>query len=386
MKILLCHNAYQLKGGEDHVVAAEHQLLLDHGHEVILWTLDNDAIASVVGKIKTGLRVSYSESSKHELISLIRKHQPNIVHVHNFFPLMTPSVYDACLEERVPVVQTLHNYRLFCANGLLLRKGKVCELCLGGNPYQAVKHQCYRHSALQSFAVARMIHRHRKQQTFVGKVSRFIVLTEFAKKKFVEYGLPDEKITVKPNFLVDQTVTSQSVVRDPTVLFVGRLSEEKGIETLLSIAKKSDLTIKVIGGGPLRDQVQSCAAIDYLGELTKGQVAEQMRKAAVLVMPSICYEAGFPLVLMEAMQSGLPIVATDLGGMAEIIEHNKTGLKVPSNNPQAFIQAIKSLMTDKTRWQSMSEAGKRLVDDRYRAEENARQLLAIYKDVINEYP
>ena len=230
------------------VVANEAKILLDHGHDVRMWSLRNAEIAGVSSRIVTAFRAPYSMKTRKQVRAVVDDFAPDLVHVHNFFPLLTPSVYDACREAAVPVVQTLHNYRTICAGALLLRDGRPCEDCIGGSPYQGALHGCYRGSRPGSLAVARMIARHRRQGTWQTKVDRFIALTEFAKAKFGEAGFPKDKIAVKPNFVEDVKADASDMPRSGA-LFVGRLSPEKGISTLLRAWSSLEIPLRIAGDG-----------------------------------------------------------------------------------------------------------------------------------------
>ncbi|MCZ6862804.1 MAG: glycosyltransferase, partial [Alphaproteobacteria bacterium] len=287
MRILQIHNAYQQAGGEDAVVANEGALLSANGHDVRLWSVDNAAITGPWAKVRTAWQVPYSHAARRRLGRVIADFGPDVAHVHNFFPLLTPSVYDACRDAGVPVVQTLHNYRTVCAGALLLRNGRPCEDCIGGSPYQGALHGCYRGSRLGSLAVAHMIARHRRQGTWRTKVGRFIALTEFAKAKFVEAGFPAEKIAVKPNFVEDRGPQEAETARHGA-LFVGRLSPEKGIGTVLTAWRDLDVPLRIGGDGPLMSMAQSTASRNVvpLGNLLPEAVNQEMARAAFLVMPS----------------------------------------------------------------------------------------------------
>ena len=182
MKILQVHNQYQQAGGEDAVLIGEHDLLTGHGHDVQMFTISNDDILGFCNKLKTAWETPYSLASLQAISHELLVFNPDIVHVHNFFPLLTPSIYDACIEAGIPLVQTLHNYRVICPGALLMCRGKICEKCISGTAYRAVLHRCYRHSLFGTIAVARMVAYHRKRKTWQNKVDRFIALTEFGKK------------------------------------------------------------------------------------------------------------------------------------------------------------------------------------------------------------
>src|ERR1700733_6013916 len=203
MRILQIHNYYQQRGGEDVVVESEKALLEQAGHTVVQFTVHNEAITGIRQKLQTFWDVVYNTRVRRDLADLLASQRPHVVHVHNTFPLLSPSIYDACADARVPVVQTLHNYRIFCAAATLFREEHPCELCLDGRAHRAVLHRCYRNSVLGSLAVANLIVYHRYYRTWMTKIMRFIVMTEFARGKFVQAGLPPDRIVVKPNFVKD---------------------------------------------------------------------------------------------------------------------------------------------------------------------------------------
>lgn len=384
MQILIVHNSYQQAGGEDNVVAAELKLLITHGHEVKLWSVENkDLSPGLTGKIKTALATNYSFVSRERTRDLLQSFKPDVVHVHNFFPQISPSIYDACIDEEIPVVQTLHNYRLICPGALLMRDGKICELCINGSPYQAAYFGCYRGSKLGSLVVAHMVDRHRKQGTWQHKVDRFIALTDFAKSKFIEAGFPADRIAVKPNFVV---ATSESSINDYShsfALYVGRISQEKGINTLAKAWNQlsGSIPLKVAGSGELSCQLDGQNSVELLGFQSADEVKELMRRAAFLVMPSEWYE-GFPMVLVEAFAHGLPVLASRLGGMAEIIEDGVTGLLFEPGNPQELAEKAMWLIAHPDECRRMGDNARAIYLANYAPEINYQQLMAIYQGVI----
>jgi glycosyltransferase involved in cell wall biosynthesis len=384
-KILIIHNSYQQAGGEDTVVTREAALLRENGNEVCLHSVSNDAIRGLWRKAVTAWRTPYSLWGLKEITRVINETQPEVAHVHNFFPLLTPSIYDACLEAKVPVVQTLHNYRTICAAGLLMRDGKPCEDCIEGTPYQAVLHGCYRDSRLGSLAVARMIDVHRRRGTWTEKVDRFIVLTEFSKNKFVEAGFPSAKIAVKPNF-VEVTEPEKPVnAEGKGALYVGRLSQEKGIETLLRAWRSLDVPLRIVGDGPLLEMVKGKArgTVAALGRKKPRQVFEEMARALFLVMPSECYE-NFPLTLVEAFAQGLPVIASRPGAMEEIIENKVTGLHFTAGDAEDLAGKVRWANEHLDEMREMGRNARLVYEEKYAPEINYRQLLDIYGDAIDE--
>lgn len=332
MRVLIAHNRYQQLGGEDIVAENECAMLRRAGHTVQLETISNDSIYGPVAKLDAARRVSYNPAGRRWMAEKIAAFQPDIVQVHNVFPLLTPAVYDACAEAGVPVVQTLHNFRVSCAGGFFLRDNKVCEKCLGGSPYWAVRHRCYRGSFLGSAAVAHMIDSHQRAGTWSKKVDLYFALSAFAKSRFIAAGIPAERIVVKPNFAVDPGVASDGGRNG--ALFVGRLSEEKGVRDLVAAWSGIDAPLRICGDGPLREELeaQACENITFVGRIGSDEVRREMARAQFLTIPSIYYE-NFPMVIAEAYASGLPVLASRIGSLAEIVRHGETGRLFAPGDP-----------------------------------------------------
>ena len=332
MKILLVHNYYRQPGGEDTVVGSELDMLEAYGHSVRLFSVSSSDIRKIWEKIETGWSAPYSYFSRKNLTAALYDFKPDIVHVHNFFPILTPSVFDACKTVRIPVIQTLHNYRLICPNGLLMREGNVCDECITGSVYTSILHGCYRNSRLATFAVARMIDAFWKKEVCLKKVDRFIALTKFSKKIFIKAGFPEHKMAVKPNF-VKKTKMFGTLERKGA-LFVGRLSEEKGISTLVSAWSRMDIPISIIGDGPLLNYTMrfSSELIRVHGRKSHDYITDRMKKAAFLIIPSVCFET-FSLVIAEAFSCCLPVIASRLGAMNENVSENETGLLFKPGDP-----------------------------------------------------
>ena len=367
------------------MVARETALLRNYGHDVHLHMVSNDTIQGFWAGVVTGWRASYSTLGKQETSKILTKFQPDIVHVHNFFPLLTPSIYDACRETKIPVVQTLHNFRTICAGALLMRNGKPCEDCIKRTPYLGALHGCYRNSRLGSLAVARMIDVHRRRGTWSEKVDRFIALTEFSKKKFEEAGFPAERIVVKPNFIEKTNEEAVDRKKRNGALFVGRLSEEKGLQTLLKAWDSLDFSLRIIGDGPLMEMAQNAATkqVELLGRKEPQQVAEAMTQSAFLVFPSECYE-GFPLSVVEAFCQGLPVIASRLGAMAEIIQDGETGLHFTSGDAEDLAKKVRWASEHPEDIRRMGRNARRIYEEKYAPEINYRQFMGIYAGAIEE--
>ncbi|MBE3550736.1 MAG: glycosyltransferase [Brockia lithotrophica] len=385
MRFLVIHNYYQQPGGEDHVFAAEVSLLRQRGHaveELIFHNKDLENLSS----LRQAQITFWNFAVYRRIRETIRLHNPDIAHVHNTFPLASPAVFHALKAEGVPVVMTLHNYRLFCVNGLFFRKGEVCEACLGKLPWRGVVHGCYRDSRLASAVVAGMLTLHRAIGTW-DLVDRFIALTDFARKKFIEGGIPPEKIVVKPNFVYPDPGPGEG--RGGYALFVGRLSPEKGIQTLLEAWEALDgrIPLKIVGDGPLAEEVskasQKIRGVEWLGRKPLEEVYALMGEAMFLVFPSEWYET-FGRVAIEVFAKGTPVIASDIGAAGEIISHGRTGLHFRPGDPEDLAAKVEWLLCRPRELERMRREARAEYEAKYTAEKNYEQLMAIYWGVLEE--
>ncbi len=325
------------------------------------------------------IQTAWSRRATKVICDKIRRFQPDVMHVHNTLPLISPSVYWAAGRVGVPVVQTLHNFRLLCLQAMLLRDGHPCEDCVGKAPWRGVIHRCYRGSTAQSTVLAGSVLTHRALGTYRNKVSRYIALTEFSRKKFVEGGMSAEKIVVKPNFAV---VSYDGELKRAGGLFVGRLSQEKGIDVMLAAVQQCpEVTVRVAGEGPEAHKVRAHTGIVPLGLRSRSETLDEMRRAEYLLLPSICYE-NFPLTVVEAFASGLPVIASRLGAMAELIADGQTGLLFDPGSAEDLAVKIKWAEANRDRMHEMGEAARAVYESRYTPEQNHSQLMGIYASAI----
>lgn len=381
MRVLVAHNAYQQRGGEDSVVDDEVALLRARGAEVALMQLHNDDIAGM-GRLELLGRTLWSRPAAQEMAERCRSFRPDVVHVHNSFPLMSPSIHWAAQAAGVPVVQTLHNFRLLCPQAMLLREGRVCEDCVGRLPWRGAVRGCYRGSVAQSSVLAATLVLHRARGTWQRRVNRFIALTEFSRGKLVEGGLPGDRIRVKPNFA---DLPAAADVPRQGLLFVGRLSEEKGVQTLAAAAAGLTVPVQVIGDGPLRTTVDKADGLQAQGAQPLQVVAAAMRTAGALVLPSICYE-NFPRTLVEAFASGLPVIASRLGAMAELVQDGVTGLLFEPGDASALRERLQWALAHPQELAAMGRRARAVYEANYTAERNHAQLMTIYQEAIDEGP
>jgi glycosyltransferase involved in cell wall biosynthesis len=381
MRILVAHNFYQQAGGEDQCLAAEVAMLQGNGHEVISYCAHNDSIDGM-SRLDLAARTIWSRPAYREVRELIQRHRPRIAHFHNTFPLISPAAYYAARAENVRVVQTLHNFRLLCPNALLFRDGRVCEDCLGRPiPWPGVVHRCYRGNCLATAGIATMLTAHRAIGTWCRAVDVYIALTEFSRSKLIEGGLPADKIVVKSNFVYPDPRPGSATGNYG--IFVGRLSAEKGLDTLLTAWKElgSRVPLKVVGDGPLATMVEQAIAkdpsIEWLRRQPSDAVYELVGAAKFLVVPSQCYE-NFPRVVIEAFAKGTPVIASNLGGMAEVVEHGRTGLHFEPGNSLDLTASVQRLLDNPLELRRMRQAAREEYERNYAAKSNYETLMSIY--------
>lgn len=384
MKILIAHNYYQQKGGEDGVFHTEAELLQAYGHEVYRYTVDNSLI-NQLGSFKTAKATIWNSETYQFLRSFIQRERIQVVHFHNTFPLISPSAYYAAKDENVPVIQTLHNYRLLCLNAEFYREGNVCEKCLKQPlPIAGMQHSCYRNNRLASAVVASMLTIHRGLRTWENVVNCYIALTAFSQKKFIDSGFPEDKVVIKPNFVnPDPGIGSGN---SGYALFVGRLSSEKGLSTLLKAWQNlnKDINLKIVGNGPLeQDVIESTSNIDcieVLGRLPSSEVYHLMGEAGFLIFPSEWYE-GLPRTIIEAFAKGTPVIASSIGSVAELVDHGRTGLLFEPGNAEDLATQIRWMISHPEELARMRQEARAEFESKYTAEINYQRLMEIYAKV-----
>jgi glycosyltransferase involved in cell wall biosynthesis len=388
VKILLVHNEYKFLGGEDVVVHQEKELLERNGHQVLTYFHNNKELDqySAFQRLTMVPRSVWAWDSKKQISELLESAKPDVVHVHNTLTIISPSVYWACHEAGVPVVQTLHNFRLFCPVGNYLRDGKICEECRTHSLWRGVKYRCYRDSRAATATVALTLEVHRRLGTYQDKIQVYIAFHEFARQKYVEGGLPGNKIFLKPNFVPSDP--GMGTGNGNFALFVGRLSPEKGIRTMLSAWEqlKGAVPLRIAGEGPLRPLVEETAArvpgIKYLGSLSRPDVLKAMQEARFLLLPSECYE-GFPMTIAEAFACGLPVVASRIGAMEVLIEDGCSGLHFASGDPADCAAKVQEAWGQPGFLRRMGGEARQKYLDCYTAERNYSTLMDIYRRAMN---
>jgi glycosyltransferase involved in cell wall biosynthesis len=377
MRVLQVHTRYRQSGGEDGVVATEAALLEAAGHQVHTWEATNppgyEAAISLAG-------AAWNPVAASNVRDAVRRFRPDVAHVHNTWFAASPSVMVTLHRLGVPVVMTLHNYRLVCPAATLYRDGAPCHDCLGSHPWHAVRHRCYRDSRPQSAVAAATIALHARRRTWHRDVDRFIALSEFGRQRFLEGGLPPDRIVVKPNSVDDPGQRDEPPSRSRQVVFVGRLTEEKGIRLLLDAWSRQplDLELVIVGAGPLESVVRRAVSenVTYLGQQPHDDVSTLLRGARALVFPSTWYE-GHPLVAVEAAAAGLPVVLPDLGAMSELFAPDVGELLFPAGDTGALAQRLVGLLDDRY-VDHFGRLTRRRYEDRFTHERARHNLEEIY--------
>ena len=379
MKILVAHNAYQHRGGEDAVVEAEVALLRSYGNEVEVYRQHNDAL-NHMSSAKAAVTAVWSQDSACDVETLCNRFHPDVIHVHNTFPLISPSLYWTANALHIPVVQTLHNFRLLCPQAIFLRDGKICEDCVGKVPWRSVTRKCYRASAMQSAVITTMLATHRAIGTYRDRVTRYIALNRFARDKYIEGGLPAERFRLKPNFVASPG--KPFWLDRHGGLYVGRLSSEKGLDVLAAAARNGGAAnVQVIGGGPMESLAQEAFGDRYLGYRPLDEIMTRMGRAQFLVLPSICYENS-PRTIVEAFSAGLPVIASRLGALADLVRDGVTGLLFHPGDATDLAEKIAWAEANPEQMVRMGQAARAEYEAEYTPERNYEMLMDIYDDAI----
>lgn len=386
MRIIMIHNKYQYQGGEDTVFQAESDLLLQQGHSVEQLVFDNKLIQSAIDKFILAIKGIYNSKSARELEKLIVRFGPDIIHTHNFFPLASPSVFFIAKKYNIPTVVTLHNFRLVCPSATLYYDGKIYEENIHKLlPWHAIVKGVYRDSKLQTAGLALITSFHNVFGTWRSKVDKFIVLTEFAKRKFKDSVLRvnENQFEVKSNFVEDYGYGDR--MREDFFI-VGRLSEEKGIDVALMALSYVNFRLVIIGDGPLKADIVSAAKlnpnIEYLGFQKKATIIEYLKRCKALLFPSVCYE-GFSMAILEAFSTGTPVIASNLGSMAEIVQDGDNGLHFNPGNAQDLGAKIALLQGDLDLAKRLSMNARKTYLRNYTPGINYQKLINIYSQLLH---
>ncbi len=388
MKILQVHNKYKITGGEWTVLHQEYELL-KHEHEVDQFIVDNEKVLSnFFNQFKLIFNTHYNKLSKKSITNFLREKNYGVMHVHNFFPLLSPSIFEAAREQGVPSVLTLHNYRLIHPNGLMYHNGKIDLRSInGGSAYKCVMDGVYRNSIMQTAVTAHMIEYHRKNSTWKKFPSVFIALSQFSKSKFIEGGLPEDRIFIKPNFLKDPLIDFKGLEIKPNknnrFMYVGRISSEKGVDDLVKCWLINDIgaELYMVGDGPAKPKLQKLSkhnsSVKWIGEVSREDILNLFSESKAVIFPTKWYE-GQPLVLLEALSMGCPVITSRIGNPQDIIEDGITGLHFTPGNVRDLYQKIKFVQNNPEKLKELSQNARKAYLDKYTPEHNIKQVDEIY--------
>ncbi|HET6254268.1 MAG TPA: glycosyltransferase [Puia sp.] len=393
MRILFIHNRYQHEGGEDVALDLEVRLLQLKGHVVDTLLFDNEGMDGWMKKIERGLQALYNRRSARIVERAIRDFRPDLIHVHNIFFTASPSVIRVAAKHNVPVVVTLHNYRLICANALLLRDNQVCSLCVRKVfPLAGIRYKCYRGSAAETGLVTAVTGLHKVLRTWQKKVDAYITLTDFARSRFRASSMAgiQDRLRLLPNFIFDPGMGNPAGERKDFFLFVGRLSREKGAHILVeAFAGLPQSKLVIIGDGPERERLQAACGssgnIIFAGKKTRAEVLQYMKECKALLFPSIWYE-GLPFTIIEAFAVGAPVFASAIGAMQELIRDGYNGFHFPAGDAEALRKKIAAFEAQPEANGLLYENARETWLNNFDPESHYTGLMAIYESVLIHKP
>ncbi len=390
MRVLIAHSRIgtAAPSGENVVVDVEQRLLQSRGHEVFVFERANDILLKegVRGAVAAAVSAPWNPCAVSQLRNEIRRFRPDVVHVHNTFPRLSPAIFRAP-PPGVARVHTLHNYSIYCAGGLPLRQGRPCTLCLEQHSVlPALRYGCYRQSWLATIPRAATVALHRSLRTWQQHVEAFIALTHFQKDLLVAAGLPVEKMHVRPNVFLGSPAIVEAHQRGGYALFAGRLSEEKGVRLLVEAWLELGACappLRIAGDGPQRQQLQerAPASVSFLGTLSEKEVCEQIANATLVVVPSVVYE-GFPLVVRESFAFGTPVLVASVGPLPEIVRHGQAGALFEGGNSSSLAAAVTRIWDDAGGRKALADAGRAVYNAEIAEEQGYRSLIDIYLAAI----
>jgi Glycosyltransferase len=388
-KVLIVHNYYQVPGGEDTVVANEKALLEQNGHKVILYSRNNSELKNmnILQKLMLPVNIIFNFKTYSDIKRIIKNKRIDIVHVHNTLSLISPSVYYAAIACKVPVVQTMHNFRFLCPGATFYRDGHICEDCVKKGLMCSIKHNCYRNSKIQTLACVLNMNFHR--MTGIYSKINYICLTEFNKKKMLKINsekniiIPPAKIYIKPNFTFDLFKNNYKAGKEEYYLFIGRIEKIKGIDLLINAFNKiPEKRLVIAGNGEELDKYKKNAGsnIDFVGYLNKKQLLEKLNNAKAVIVTSQCYES-FGMMVIEAYAAHKAVISTNLGNIGHMVVEKETGMKFKYNSVDSLIKAIYQF--EELDAKCLGENAYRLYKEKYNPTINYKMLENIYDDIMN---
>lgn len=390
MNILQIHNFYKISGGECSVVMSERGMFDASCHEFVPFTVDSREIQVYAfgRKVLSFLQIPYNFENYNRLFRLLQTNLPDVAHVHNIFPLLSPSVYSVLKKYHLPVVQTVHNYRFLCPNGLFFINGQICEDCLHKGLFSCVKKKCMHDSWATSAMYAAAVGLAWRTGNIPNNIDIFIALNRFGRDKLIQGGIPAEKIRICGNFI--EHIADHPQAKADYVLYLGRLSSEKGLHTLFKAMQvlPPHVRLKVAGSGPLEPELKDFAArhlggkVEFLGFVSGEEKTRLISHALCMVVPSEWYE-NFPISVVESLSLGTPVIASRMGGLPEMIEHQETGLLFTAGDAEDLAQQILTIYSDRESTKAMSKAAIEAARVRFSKETHLRELMSIYEEAIS---
>ena len=388
MRILLSHNYYQSSApsGENRVFENERWMLKNNGHILDFYIKDNDELSdkNILKYFKTAIFAPWNPITTFQVKKKIINFKPDLIHIHNTFPLISPSIFHIS-SKFAPIVLTLHNFRIFCPSALFLRDGKICTQCIDRNSIlPSLRYACYRKSRIATFPIALKVALHKKLLTWKKKIDAFIVFSEFHKNFLEQNNIPPEKIFIKSNFQIMKSSLVNFNVRKNQILFVGRLSKEKGLSTLIKAWElwgNNAPILKIIGDGPLFEYLKIEAKnlnIQFLGRVEPNQTKKLIENSKLIIVPSECYE-GFPLVISEAFAAGTPTCVSNIGSLPQIVKDMETGVTFKCSDSNDLYNKVKKVWNNQNLLKKMSEKSYLKFKDEYNHLNNYKNLLNIYE-------
>ncbi len=407
MKILQINKFFYIKGGSDTYFFSLSDLLSQNGHEVAFFSMkdpknrsssfseyfvDNIDFSKREGlkEFKKAAHSFYSLEAKRKLEKLIKKYRPDIAHLHNIAHHLSPSILSVLKKHNIPIVQTLHDYQLICPNYKLYTEGEVCERCKKYKYFETVIHKCLQDAYLPSAFEALEMYFHKSLQIYENMIDYYVSPSEFLAEKLVAWGHDKRKIAVINNFINSKNF-KPNFKNGNYILYFGRLAEEKGLKILVQAMKEAnDINLKIAGEGPLKPKLEKYARenklsnIEFLGFKNQEELSGLISDSAFTVMPSVWYE-NYPYGILESFAFGKPVVASDLGGISELIIKGKTGFSCRPGEPGDLAQKIKKLYSDKDLILKMGKAARKFVEENNSPETHYKQIIALYNNLLADY-
>jgi len=389
MRILLAHSYYAARGGEDAVFETEVETLRGAGHEVVTYTARTEAaeLRGVRDAVSRGVGALWARRAGRAIADLVARERPAVAHFHNIFPNLSIAAFAACRSRGVPVVWTLHNYRLGCAAGSLYRGGAPCRLCLDWGPLPAALYACYHGSHLQSGWVAGIHWLLRTTGVVQSRVTRFVATSEFSRQQFLEMGLPARRLAMKPNHLGFDP--APRAAPGTALLYTGRLDETKGLDVVIqALNALPHAQLLITGVGPHEPALRAMAAplgerIQFLGQLSRPALYRQLAGARALVLPTRLFE-NCPMSVLEAFAHGVPVVASSVGSVPELVRDGINGRLAPPGDIAAWHTVLAEVLADRAQVEILGRGARRCFEERFAPAAGVRALERIYMDAMAE--